>query len=155
MSRLLANCSTTTTSSSSGSVTTICDCECEGCCCQYFSYTIIGTSLWFDYPWNHYLFPDHPFFACAGAPDVPEDDPDPIHFIVTKLVKVYFDECPTEESYPDIIFNTNWVPGNPTYTLPPLEIPNAGDYDCITIELWFRDEDDGPAMRCTVKLNPP
>ena len=140
MSRLLANCSTTTTSSSSSSVTTICDCECEGCCCQYIQYSISGVSLVVTYTFTAGVADTPPSFGTCLGYNYGED---------IWYIGAFFDECPTpanwSSSFPDQAFFIHTTP-------PPITIPNAGDYDCIT--LIFYDYNGAEATRCTVKFNP-
>ena len=137
MSRLLANCSTTTTSSASGVATTICDCECEGCCCQYIQYSSDITAD-----------TDLIVTFTMGSPDTPPTFGTCLGFTYGEdiwYIGVFFDVCPAFltwlDATPDLAFNIHITP-------PPITIPDANLYDCIT--LIFYDYNGMEVTRCTV-----
>lgn len=142
MSRLLANCSTTTTSSASGSVITICDCECEGCCCQHLIFSArYGGEIWVDFTWS---FPQTGgLLECLGLSDSYID-----------RVDAYYEFCPPYPNDFVIPADLEFFLGNnpPLRNPPPIIIPAASGYDCIT--LIFIDGSGNERTRCTVKLDP-
>ena len=118
-----------------GDWSAFCDCVCEGCCCQWIAYVVTGHGYDLEFDYDHDGSDSEGLSTCLSSAQVITD------------AYVYFDwtgeECPTG-SMADLHFQVS-VDGVPPYT-----IPDAADYDCITIV--YKYSGGGLATICTVKL---
>jgi len=124
---------------SGGDFTTQCDCACEGCCCDNNVHIIWGVAghgydLTFTYDADGRG--DDAMRLCLGFTEIITD------------AYVYFDDCPefTDGSDADLHFNF-YTDGFPE---PPYVIPDAANYDCVTVILT--DQYKNVLNRCTAKL---
>lgn len=116
-----------------GDWNTFCDCVCEGCCCNFIAWQVVGHGYDLNFSYDSTGVYDDQLFSCTGSSEEITD------------VYVYFDsagECPKGGLDADLHFT-----GPPD---PPFVIPNAADYDCITVVLTYAD--GSLATRCTVRL---
>lgn len=123
---------------SGGTWTNQCNCICEGCCCdpEQFQWQVGGHGYDLLFSYDADGRGDNAMLECLGFAGIITD------------AYVYFDDCPefTDGSDADLHFNY-YTDGFPE---PPYVIPNAADYDCVTVILT--DSDQNVLNRCTGKL---
>ena len=122
---------------SGGDWTNQCDCICEGCCDpEQIQWQVGGHGYDLLFSYDADGRNDDAMRECLGFEEIITD------------AFVYFDDCPefTDGSDADLHFNF-YTDGFPE---PPYVIPDATNYDCITVILT--DSDLNVINRCTAKL---